>query len=478
MKRKKVLSTVATGALVMAMSMPVMAAPNANGGEFDVNLTTKNAVVRVVVPTSMAIAIDQFEITHTGNQIESSEFNMTNKSEINVKVTVTSTAVLDDAGKVTLVPTAQEAIDSKSTDGVAWLAVAAKTNDGSTNSNKFYDDLTTGATATPPAAAKVEEFWELTDANANVTSFSAAKKAEQTFYLKKASGTYTYTLAVPDDTNHEFVEFAKYYELEEILAANLGDLDALKAQVKANDVYVVANGDVSKDGAAVTKLGKGTQDTLTAADLDTSAKKYYTAVAAAAAVPLGAGKTYVYGTLATPDAAGAAGFTYIGKLSGNEKIWTNSDIKTIKVAYTITGVTGTRYDEVKDDCTYGLYKEDATTTPTVVAIKSGATAVTSGSADAQAGITHTATLTNGTDTEIVIDLPTGNTIKNVFVAGSQAGLDGNTENTARAAISGNKVVLKGDSDWATGSTSTKYAKIVVGPSTGTPTTYIIKINVN
>lgn len=114
--------------------------------------------------------------------------------------------------------------------------------------------------------------------------------------------------------------------------------------------------------------------------------------------------------------------------------------------------------------------------PTVLEIKSGATAVTAGSADATAGITHTASLVKDTDTEIVIALPTGYTLSKVYVAGSQTGLSSNTENTSRAAISGNKVVLKGDADWASAA-GTKYAKIVVTPSTGDAVTYIIKINI-
>ena len=121
---------------------------------------------------------------------------------------------------------------------------------------------------------------------------------------------------------------------------------------------------------------------------------------------------------------------------------------------------------------------DPKAVPTEVSITSGATAVTPGSADAQAGVTHTAALTSGSDTEITIGLPDGNTIKKVYVAGSIASLSNNTENAARASISGNKVVIKGDSDWATGGAGVKYAKIVVGTSSGTTATYIIKIVVS
>nr|WP_305182385.1 hypothetical protein [uncultured Schaedlerella sp.] len=53
----------------------------------------------------------------------------------------------------------------------------------------------------------------------------------------------------------------------------------------------------------------------------------------------------------------AAGFTYVGKLSNNKDTWTKDDISKINIAYNITGVTGTKFNEVKTDCTYGLYKE-------------------------------------------------------------------------------------------------------------------------
>ena len=81
MKRKKVLSMLTAGALAATMVMPVMAA---DGGSFDVNVTTKTGILRVEVPTTLAIAVDQFETSDTGTQIYSGEFPIANRSEVNV----------------------------------------------------------------------------------------------------------------------------------------------------------------------------------------------------------------------------------------------------------------------------------------------------------------------------------------------------------------------------------------------------------
>lgn len=338
MKGKKLLSMLTAGALAVTMVMPVMAADD--GGSFDADVTTKTGVVRVEVPTSMAIAVDQFEITHTGNQIAAGEFDMTNKSEMDVKVTITSTAT--PAAGVNLVSTAKAAQDSTGAD--AWLGVAAKTNDGTANSGKEYDDLKTGT----DADAKVEDFWELTDANANVTSFAAdTKKAEQVFYLAKGTGSAEYKLAVPDATEQVKKTFAKFYELTENTA--IDDNTKLKTAVEADDVYVVATGDIAKDGASVEKLAKGS---TVADNTYAGTNKYYTA-AADASTPANS-KIYVYAAMAND--GGKAGFTYIGKLGGKET-WSATDIGTINIAYKIAGVTGTRYAEVLPDCTYGLYAE-------------------------------------------------------------------------------------------------------------------------
>ena len=89
-KFKKVMSAAVVGAIIAAQTlMPVAAA----GGSIESELTTKTPIIRVQVPTTMAIAVDQFDTAGTGSQIFSEEFGMQNKSEIPVKVSVESKLV-------------------------------------------------------------------------------------------------------------------------------------------------------------------------------------------------------------------------------------------------------------------------------------------------------------------------------------------------------------------------------------------------
>jgi hypothetical protein len=123
---------------------------------------------------------------------------------------------------------------------------------------------------------------------------------------------------------------------------------------------------------------------------------------------------------------------------------------------------------------------DPTATPevTTATISSGATAVEEGSDKAEAGVTHTASLVTGADTTIAFSLPTGVSVKNVYVAGSINGLSNNTENADRAAVSGSNVVVKGDSDWATTGSGVKYLKVVVGSESETTATFIIEVTIS
>nr|WP_305182572.1 hypothetical protein [uncultured Schaedlerella sp.] len=243
MRNKRFLSTVVATALVATtMAMPVMAAEQS--GKVEVDLTTKTGVLRVEVPTEMAIAVDQFEITQTGAQIASGTFDMTNKSEMAVKVDVTSTVTLGTG--VNLVSTYNAAKDSTGND--AWLAVAAKTGASS------YDDAAT--------TDKTEDYYDLTDANANVKTFGDDKTAKQVFYLEKGTGAATFALAVPKD-NKASVSYAQFYELTSI-ATQPTDDDELQAEVNKGDVYVVVTTNAGNDKEAVTKISKGTTVASTA----------------------------------------------------------------------------------------------------------------------------------------------------------------------------------------------------------------------
>ena len=67
MRSKRLLSTVVASALVATtMAMPVMAA---DGGQVEVDVTTKTSVIRVAVPTSLEVAVNQFEKGDGGSQI-------------------------------------------------------------------------------------------------------------------------------------------------------------------------------------------------------------------------------------------------------------------------------------------------------------------------------------------------------------------------------------------------------------------------
>lgn len=336
MRNKKVLSTVVTSALVATtMAMPVMAAET---GNVNVDVSTKTGVLRVAVPTNMRMEIDQFEITQEGAQIASGEFDMTNLSEMDVKVGITSTATLDTG--VSLVSSREAA--EKSTGNEAWLAVAAMTGASS------YDDKTTddGDAST---TTDVENYWDLTEANANVTTFASdTKKAEQTFYLEKATGNTEYKLAVPDAATQVDKTFAQFYKLTAQIDPT--DDDGLQALVNANDIYVAVTANVGNDGETLTKIEKGSTVAASTYDGDNT---YY--VAEDAASTPAAGSVYAYAAKATAGTDGKAGFKYVGKLSNAKESWTTVDIKGVAITYTITGVTATNYSDVAEDCTYGLY---------------------------------------------------------------------------------------------------------------------------
>lgn len=349
-RAKKVLSTAAASALVAAqMVMPAMAA---DGGEIEVDVTTKTAVIRVVVPTDLTIAVDQFEMGDTGTQIKSSEFTMVNNSEVPVKIDVTSEAVL--GGGITLAATKEGAKNASTSQ--AWLAVAAQTAAGA------YDDAATDSTT--------ETIGTLTEANANVTTFAATgSKAAQTFYLAAPanSATMEHKLLVPSTAkNNEGVTYAQFYALTELATQPINDA-TLKDAVEDADIYVVTTTEKDDNEASVTKIDKG-DTTATWATGNT----YYTAADVATAIDdLAASGHYVYSGMDTD--GGKAAFRYIGQLAESKEVWSDDDITTVKVKYSIYGVTASNYEAVEDDCTYGLYAA-ASTTPesdgtTAVSIK-------------------------------------------------------------------------------------------------------------
>lgn len=349
MRNKKLLSTVVAVTMVAStMVMPVMAVDSTTeSGHVDVNLETKTAVIRVVVPTSMAAAVNQFEVNDAGSQIYSDDFIMDNKSEIPVKVNVTSTATIKSGNK--LLATKAEAASSTN-EGEAWMAVAAQISDGAYISGTNDD----GSNKT---------IADLDDTSANVITFtdkgteaSPALQTDQTFYLDKSSSTSYKLLNANEDASE--IDYAEFHLLIPITFAGSDDTakgNELKAEVAKNDVYSIATTSIA-DGAALTKIAKGD---ATAAYAGTNT--YYTAAAEATAKDdIVAASLYMYGDEGSTTAAnGKAAFRYIGKLSEAQDTWTKTDISKINVAYAITGVKGSTYDAINTAgaLTYGLYKD-------------------------------------------------------------------------------------------------------------------------
>lgn len=321
MKRaKKVLSAVAVSALAAAqMAMPVMA----DGGKLDVTTETIAPIIRVVVPTSMQIAVNQFEVNDTGSQIYSSPFTMSNKSELPVKVSVKSTATLKSTTQ--LVDTKAEVATAEA--GGAWLAVAA-----ASAANTYTDGATT--------------FENLTEASKNVAAFTqgdgTTATAKQTFYL--AGTTAAYKLLHVGETVPTDVGYAQFFLLTPVTidttsaATKQTSLDDALAE---NDIYYNATG--AANGAALTKEEKNdTAGTLTHSD---SAVYYTVSAVPTAKDKVDGTKPYLYadGTVA---AAGAAEFRYMGKLSEAQDSWTKDDISKVTIEYDITGVKGSQYTTV------------------------------------------------------------------------------------------------------------------------------------
>lgn len=361
MRKKRILSML-TVAILIASQISMVAF--ADGGTVTADVTTQNAIVRVQVPTTMAVAIDQFEISQTGAQINSSEFQMVNNSQMAVKVEVASTATI--SADVDLVATTTEAEDSEASTGEAWLAVAA-------------------ASATSSVYTNGDEtnWYDLTDVNANVTSFAATEDeattsaADQTFYLAKGSDAETYKLEIPTANATSSVSYAKLYELTADATAT--DQDKLTAAIAAHDVYVIVTDDIGTNGTAVTKIAKGGTGTYAGTNTYYTVAETETAVASLVKDSL-----YVWGAMAT--AGGEAAFRYIGSLGNAKATWTKDDISGVSIAYTITGVTGTNYTAAATNCVYGFYTEpvaepEVTTITGTTITNSGATTTYSTSAE-------------------------------------------------------------------------------------------------
>lgn len=337
MRKKKMLSTVLAGALVASWAvMPAMAADD----ELTVNITptVTSATIRVEVPTTMAIAFDEFNILESGTQISSPEFTMTNKSTSNVRVDVASTAAMGSTGAA-LVDSVQAVKESTNTKGDMWLAAAAQVAAGSYGAEKTAGDLT--------------------DKDTNVTTFDSTSKTEtQSFYLAKGSGDVEYIYLAPSSTGDDG-DFGSYGQIYELTAATFTDNAALQTSVASNDVYYAATSALTKTGDALTKIAKGS----TIEDNTWNASNTYytvdpTSTTAVAGSAVDSSKKYVVAQ--TPDAAaegGVAAFRYVGRLStkADDAAWDASDLTKVEVVYSFTGVGVDVFNEKVADCAYGFY---------------------------------------------------------------------------------------------------------------------------
>lgn len=344
MRRKKLLTAAIATALVAAqVVMPVAAA---DGGSVHVDVTTKTAVLQVIVPTKLSVAVDPMEMSNSGTQIYSETFSIVNQSEVPVRVDITSTVTLKD-DSMRLLSKKSDVSGASAAAGQVWMGVAAQTSAG-----KFIEE-----------AGK--DIGDLTEASANVTTFTQkmtgegedaalADKGEavQVFYLKAAGGITNFKLLNANEAVDKELTYTQYRKVEAQSAANQAALDALLVD---NDVYVAAA--AAEDGQALAKVEKGGAHDWATGEV------YYTTdgnVVGAGTIADTHSELYVYGGRPAEDVDatdGKAAFRYIGALSTAQAAWSNEDITDVDIVYSIVGVKGSDYDamKTKGDITYGLY---------------------------------------------------------------------------------------------------------------------------
>lgn len=336
------MSVLLSSALVAStMTVPAMAA--ANDGTITAEMGLRNAVLRVQLPTKMKAEIDPLEMVDQGTQIYSQVFEMKNKSQVPVKVSVNS--VVAPTSPVTL--QAAKTGASSNANGV-WLAAAAQTKLG------VYDDERT--------VSEAETLETLSDGNSNVATFNAtSKSASQNFYLDRCgdetSDPIVYHMLSGNGDDYK-TQYTQIYELtaDETISTN----DNLQDVVDDHDVYWVVSANVStNDGvktATVHKIERMAECVSGGNNGYVSDNRYYTAAdtpesVTATGVALTDGKHYVYGE--TEREGEVAAFRYIGKLHPDRN-WQKTDIGDITINYNIKGVMKTEYTEKQPYCVYGL----------------------------------------------------------------------------------------------------------------------------
>lgn len=346
MKRsKKAVSAAALSAILAAQAVMSVAAA---GGSIDVDMSTKSPILRVEVPTKMAVSVNEFEMGDAGSQITSAAFTMKNLSEIPVTVKVSSEATVDAA--TALVSTKQAAVDSTdATKPAMWLAAVAAVAD-----NSGTLEYATGTDKTVAGLAGTE---------ANISAFGTKdattnkSTVNQTFYLQAATAA-TYKGITGDEVDAAKTDIGgtDFYKLTEITSATNAATTAAAAATK--DVYM-GTAPASGTPSTLTKIEKGTD----AGSITFNGKVYEIAATPTATASLVNTDMYLYIDSATAAAGDAAAFRYIGALSGAKSGWSTTDLSAIAITYDITAISAKAYTEVaKADgsgLTYGYKAEEA-----------------------------------------------------------------------------------------------------------------------
>ncbi len=350
-KWKKLTTATVASAIIAAQAVMQVAAA---GGTIDAEMSTKIPVLRVAVPTKMAVSVNEFQMGDAGSQVYSDEFTMKNLSEIPVNVKVTSTASLG-AG-VTLVGTRAEAeASTDATSPAMWLsAVAAVAKTGTTLEYTTESDKTVGALAG-------------TEDNATAfTTGDSGSTAVQNFYLKQATAA-TYKGSIGNETS-DIGSGADYYKLT--LASPASDDDAGVAALAATkDIYIAKAGAIAANTPQeLIKVEKGTAAADITANWTASTSKAYeleTEPTDYATVKADSANSYLYIDTATaPTSGDVAAFRYAGALSSAKSGWSSTDdLKGIEIVYDITGISGPAYDDIAGSdgsgLTYGYKAGDA-----------------------------------------------------------------------------------------------------------------------
>lgn len=339
-------AVVASAVIATQAIMPVSAA----GGSISADVTTKSPILRVQVPTKMAVAINEFEMGDEGSQITSAAFEMKNLSEIPVNVKVESEATV---GASVALASTKAALEDAETDTIWLAAVAAVKNNAGTLE---YAD---GADTTVAGLAGTE---------GNITTFgekdaSDKSKAVQNFYLQAATNS-TYKGITDAEVTAEktaataTIGGADFYEMT--LLTNTSDDATGAAALAANQDIYIGPAPAAGSPATLTKVAKGTGSSSITWTSGTT-KAYKLADTATKAADMVATNFYLYIDGAATAAGDAAAFRYVGALSETKSGWSTTDLSAVTIKYDIVGISTSAYADLAadDGLVYGYKAESA-----------------------------------------------------------------------------------------------------------------------